>query len=255
MKKQIKLCLHTGGAEVPLADISKVKTPDATKSWTPVAHIDFIDKIKMGLGNANMEIVGESHALAKEGNRYFGLLQVAQKGMEDIKDYSLVVGLRNSHDKVFPCGIVAGAGVFVCDNLSFSGEVDQFRKHTVNVLRDLPHKIAAAIGELNGLWTSQATRFNAYKETPVKSSMAVHDLLVRAMLAGAMPVTYLPHVLNQWLNTEHEEFVNRNIWSLFNAFTEVMKETNLAELPNRTIKLHLLLDEYCGIAVQKKLAP
>jgi hypothetical protein len=33
-----------------------------------------------------------------------------------------VLGLRNSHDKRFPAGLVGGSAVFVCDNLAFSGE-------------------------------------------------------------------------------------------------------------------------------------
>jgi hypothetical protein len=47
------------------------------------------------------------------------------------EDYCWVLGLRNSHDKTFPAGIVAGASVFVCDNLSFLGEVNFSRQHTV----------------------------------------------------------------------------------------------------------------------------
>ncbi len=248
--KQIKLCLHTGGHEVPFSALAGVPMPLATATYMPIAHEDFVGQVKSGLANANLEIVGESHALAKEGKRYFGLMQVAKAG-EIAGDYSLVVGLRNTHDKVFPAGIVAGAGVFVCDNLSFSGEVDEFRKHTINIVRDLPKKITSAIASLNDLWVAQETRFNAYKETPLDSSVAVNDLLVRAWKAGAMPITYLPHVFNEWAIPSHEEFRNRNVWSLFNAFTEKLKDTNVAELPSRTLALHLLLDEVCGVAVAK----
>ena len=46
---------------------------------------------------------------------------------------AFVVGVRNSHDKSFPAGLVIGASIFVCDNLSFSGEVKLARKHTVHV--------------------------------------------------------------------------------------------------------------------------
>lgn len=252
-KKIVKLCLHTGGAEMTLAQVNGVSTPKPTKTWFPIPHSDFITRVKAGLENAHLEIVNETHALAKEGKRYFGLLQVAKRGMV-ANDYSLVVGLRNTHDKIFPAGIVAGAGVFVCDNLSFSGEVDEFRKHTLNIYRDLPGKITQAIASLNGLWTNQEKRFAAYKEMPLKHASDVHDILVRAWHAGAMPITYLPHVFNEWTTPTHEEFRNRNVWSLFNAFTEAAKGTNLAELPDRTQRLHLLLDEVCGIAVTEKLA-
>ena len=37
-------------------------------------------------------------------------------------DYSLVLGLRNSHDKTFPASLALGSQVLVCDNLSFFGE-------------------------------------------------------------------------------------------------------------------------------------
>jgi len=63
-------------------------------------------------------------------------------------DYTWVLGLRNSHDKTFPAGIVAGASVFVCDNLSFSGEVKFARKHTRFINRDLPQLVERSIGLL-----------------------------------------------------------------------------------------------------------
>jgi hypothetical protein len=44
-------------------------------------------------------------------------------------------------------------------------------------------------------------------------------------------------------------FEQRNVWSLFNAFTEALKEGNLAELPKRTEALHGLLDNQVGLAL------
>jgi hypothetical protein len=37
------------------------------------------------------------------------------------------------------------------------------------------------------------------------------------------------------------------VWSLFNAFTETLKQANLAELPKRTEALHGLLDVAVGL--------
>ncbi len=82
-------------------------------------------------------IVGtQAHSLSHNNNRYFGLMEV--KRQVNDPDYCWVVGVRNSHDKSFPAGITAGASVFVCDNLSFSGEVKLARKHTRFITRDLP---------------------------------------------------------------------------------------------------------------------
>ena len=59
-----------------------------------------------------------------------------------------MLGLRNSHDKTFPAGIVAGSAVFICDNLAFSGEVKLARKHTTHITRDLPRLVQSAVGQL-----------------------------------------------------------------------------------------------------------
>ena len=47
---------------------------------------------------------GDSHGLTHDGSRYFGLLRVANG--TNPEGFGLVVGVRNSHDKSFPCGVV-----------------------------------------------------------------------------------------------------------------------------------------------------
>lgn len=46
---------------------------------------------------------------------------------------------------------------------------------------------------------------------------------------------------------QHDAFEPRNIWSLFNAFTETLKQASLAELPKKTQALHGLLDVAVGL--------
>jgi len=58
------------------------------------------------------------------------------------------VGLRNSHDKTFPAGLVAGTRVFVCDILAFSGLIQIRRKHTRFAARDLRQLTARAVGQI-----------------------------------------------------------------------------------------------------------
>jgi hypothetical protein len=58
----------------------------------------------------------------------------------------------------------------------------------------------------------------------------------------------IPPVLSEWREPRHDVFEGRNVWSLFNAFTESLKEGNLAELPKRTEALHGLLDTHVGLS-------
>lgn len=101
-----------------------------------VPHHRLLTGVQESLARSGLYVVTEAHGLTKDGNRYFGLLQVANGTNPD--GFGLVVGVRNSHDKTFPAGLVMGASVFCCDNLSFSGEVRLARKHTAHIERDLP---------------------------------------------------------------------------------------------------------------------
>jgi hypothetical protein len=151
-----------------------------------------------------------------------------------------------TYDKSFPAGIVAGANVFVCDNLSFSGEIKIARKHTRFILRDLPFLTERAIGRLMERWHHQDQRIGAYKAKNLSNSSA-HDLIIRSTDVRACTPRQIPTILREWRNPRHEEFHVRTLWTLFNSFTEVLKG-NLNELPKRTEALHGLLDSYVGLS-------
>ena len=157
--RSLNLMLHSGGTAVDRETVNQVVTPRATKSWVPVAHGRLVDSLYDILPSYDLKIVEASHGLGHDGDRYFGLFQVASTVADS--DYAMVFGLRNSHDKSFPAGICLGSGVFVCDNLSFSGEVNLGRKHTRFIERDLPSLFATSVGRLMSLRTQQDTRFEA----------------------------------------------------------------------------------------------
>src|SRR5947209_6393416 len=215
------LMLHCGAKAASREQVAAVPTPARTPTWVPIAHGRLLAGVQECLARAGLSVVSEAHGLARDGSRYFGLMQVVN-GHPD-RNFGLVVGLRNSHDQSFPAGLAVGASVFVCDNLSFSGEVRLARKHTARIERDLPQLIERAVGRLGDLRRSQAERFAGYKAHELTDG-AAHDLVVRALDAGVVPVTRLPAVLKEWREPRHPEFrEGRTAWRLFNAFTETLK--------------------------------
>lgn len=239
------LVLHCGAAKVEREAVAQVATPSSTETWFPIPHMDFVGQVEKALAASNMRVVEEAHSLTKEGNRYFGLLQVAncQKTSDD---YSYVLGLRNSHDKSFPAGLVVGSQVFVCDNLAFSGEIRIARKHTRYIMDDLPQLTNNAVGLLAEKWTVMSDRIERYKTTEL-TDRDVHDFVVRSVDAGAAVLNQLPAILKEWRTPRHPEFAQaKNAWRLFNAYTEIGKASSLSLLPKRTITLHGLMDAQVG---------
>jgi hypothetical protein len=197
------LILHRGARPVSRDELLAVHTPARTRSWVPIAHSRLLEGVQAALERSALAVVNERHGLTKDGSRYFGLLEVRNGHNAD--DFGLLVGLRNSHDKSFPAGLVLGARIFVCDNLSFSGEVGIARKHTVFVERDLPQLVERAVGQLGCLRRAQEIRFTAYKHHELTDTQA-HDLLIQALDARVVPVTHVPTVLKEWREPRHAEF-------------------------------------------------
>jgi len=242
--RSLNLCLDTGRSRlIEASALVSVETPEPTASWCPIPHTKLLDLLLESLPAYGLRVVNETHAIYRDGLRYFGLFQV-ENGNAQHEDYSLVFGLRNSHDKSIPAGICLGSGVFVCDNLAFSSEVVVGRRHTRFINRDLPGLVQKAVGRLVDMRTAQDARINAYKETELLDAQA-HDIVCRALRGRAINATRVPKVLEQWHAPNHPEFKEKNGWRLFNAFTETLKGSSLAELPTRTQKLHGLFDAVC----------
>lgn len=246
MTKKLNLILHCGASAADRQQVENAPTPASTDTWHPIPHHSLINMLRVRLPTYGMKIVEEAHGLYKDALRYFGMFQVVSED-EDNSDFSMVFGLRNSHDKSFPAGLCLGSGVFVCDNLAFSAEVVLGRRHTKNIMRDLPLLVDSAVGKLVEARTTQANRLELYKNTELGDDQAA-KLLLDAMDAKAINTTRVPKVWDQWKTPSHPEFAkDKTAWRLFNAFTEVYKETSLTDLPTRSTRLHGLLDSTCGV--------
>lgn len=240
----LRVCGKENSA-VSFEELASVKTPEGTDSFHPIPHSHLVGIFREQLKEANLSVVSELHTLARYGQRYFGLFEIDMK--KEGATSGTVVGLRNSHDKCFVAGICAGNAPFVCDNLCFSNEVTLGRKHTVNILRDLPRLVSLGIGRLTDLWNKHEQRVDRYKVTSIDNRDA-HDIVIRSFRAGAISKTMIADVVDQWNEPAHADFKPRNLWSLHNAFTEVWKG-NISAMRDRSSCLHGVLDPYAGLSV------
>lgn len=240
------LCLHCGSVEVNEDAVRKVRTPEATATWTPVPHSMVLDRVKSEINSIGMRVVAQSFGLWNEGARFFGLLEVQNGHNHD--DYGLVVGVRNSHDQSFSLSLGMGSHVFVCDNLAFSGEVVIKTRHTQNIMDRIPTLITRATGKLIEQRHLQDERIERYKRWEMNDLYA-HDMMVRAVRDKVIAPSAISKVMHEWYQPRYADFQPRTVWSLFNAFTEVLKQVNPLDMPKRTMTLHGLCDGFTGLAV------
>lgn len=239
------LILHAGAAAATYADVAAVETPHAVAEWVPIPHATLLNTVVDELNANGLEVTESAYGLWQKGARFFATLALAQRGKEG--DYQTVVGIRNSHDKAFAATLGMGSRVFVCDNLAFSADIKIARKHTTNILRDLPALTNRAVAKLSEYRGFQDNRIDAYKSWAVTDEMA-HDFMARTVMLNLLPTTKFPAVLKEWHEPSHEEFAPRTAWSLFNAYTEALKGAFTA-LPRRTMGLHGMMDAMTGVVI------
>jgi hypothetical protein len=237
------LMLHAGASAATLEQVAEVTTPAAEKGWQPIAHVDVINLVQSTLAQRNLTVVSQGFALWQNGMRMFGVLEL--RNGQTPSDYALTIGVRNSHDKSFAAGAALGSKVFVCDNMAFSGEITFARKHTLNIARDLPQLVSAAIGRLVDLRGWQDKRIAAYKQYEMTDALA-HDIIVRSLDRKVIGPMKVLDVLKEYREPRHDDFKPRTAWSLFNAYTEISKGT-IRQLSRRTSALHGLMDDVCGV--------
>ena len=138
------MSLIYGNKTCSIEEVAAVVTPDSAGRHTPIPHTTLIDETKKALEAAGFEIVEEAHKLDRGGLRYFGGFALTREDLAGA-DRQIVCGIRNSHDKAFAAGICIGNRMMVCDNLCFSSAKVIGRRHTTQILRDLPTVITKVI--------------------------------------------------------------------------------------------------------------
>ena len=237
------LMLHASARSVDEIELANTVTPEGTETWQPVPHMALIDSLYTAVRASGFEVQQREYGLMRGGARMFGVWALTNH--QNAPDYQLAIGIRNSHDKSYPAGLAVGSRVFVCDNLAFSSEIVVARKHTSRIMEDLDRLVATAVGRFGELRGQQDTRIALYKEFQL-SETQTHDFLIRSADAKVIAFQTLPKVLDEYRKPRHEEFESRTAWSLFNAYTEILKGTQPYDLTGRTTRLHGLMDLLVG---------
>lgn len=221
-----------------------VETPVATESFQPIGHFELVQETQRAIEAAGLIIVDEEHSLARGGLRYFGGFALTGAGI-DGTDRQVVLGLRNAHDKSFAAAVCIGNRMMVCENLCFASDVKLARRHTVNILRDLPRVLSDAVGRVVSHWNDMGQRIVRYQETEI-SEKVVADLLVRLVDCKALPARDIYNTMMEFRAPRHEEFKGGTLWTLYNAITENLKGGDLSKLPFRTMTTQSILDPLAG---------
>jgi len=235
-----ELLMHTaGGKYATLEELREIAVPEETATYKPVSHYDLsknLAEVSRTLLR-DYELESSQYGLARDGAQLFGV-HTYRNGSDSM---GLSIGFRNSYDKSMSVGIAIGASVFVCDNLALTGEIAIARKHTTNVWQDLEELTITTI------YRSQHNFHRIVEDAQIMQTQHLSDddaYRLTGLLYGHGIITprQIPIVKKEWLNPSHNEFEERNVWSMYNAVTEALKSAPPNKIMEKHIALHALLN-------------
>ncbi len=236
------LNLHSGGHLVSCDELKVVPTPKAQGRWHPVGHATVLETVTTTLQGAGYMVKSQALALARDGKRFFGTLDLGTPLSDGV---ALAVGIRNSIDKSFPLGFVAGSRVFVCSNLAFNAELLVKRKHTHFAVTRWTKEIGCAVQNLSSFAAAEESRISRLKSHDLTDDQAL-AFIVRALERHVIAAPAIPKILAEWRMPTHDYGTGTRptAWKLLNCFTTVLggrAVTNPAEYAGQTIRLNAML--------------
>jgi hypothetical protein len=240
------LILHRGTEAIERAALAAIALPEHTDSYAPIGHDHFVNVVQDQLDAIGFRFSAEAYGVTRGGARFFGVAELAYAGSESNGRNSLTVGFRSSLDKSIAPMLAFGSRVLVCDNMAFSGEIVISRKQTTYIARDFPARVRDVVATLSNARRRQDARFDCYQSTKLSDGDAEHGM-IELLRRGAVNTSRMERLVSEWDNPSYDHG-DKSVWRLFNAATETLKESPIADITRRTIGVQSLCDEIAGFA-------
>jgi hypothetical protein len=225
---------------------SKLTTLDALRSMPdplalgpnhkPVPHAVLVDGLLDEVARRGYDVLNTQLALGHKGAALFGVINLRGNNTER----STAIGFRNSVDSTMGLQGVAGATVFVCDNMALSGSVFAFKRKNTTGL-DFGAMVANGFDKF--LQQSEAFDLQiARLQGTVVSPDAAKALIYDVFAARTFPVRLFDDVNRFYFDAPvdlaPEVVENRgNVWGVHNAFTRAAKDLSPVRQFSATVAL------------------
>jgi hypothetical protein len=224
---------HAANDRIAREALKDIPVPPATATWKPITHYDLVQALDRQLAVRDIRIVKEEFALAHEGLRLFGVLELEVPGTNDGSghEYNFAMGIRTANDRPFATQLAVGARVFVCSNLAFSGDlIAMNRKHTSKF--DLNADLSRAVDLYQIHLATFGGKFEGLRSRHLRMWEA-KEMIFDSIAEEVVPVRLIPTVMASYRIYEGD----LTAWHLLNIFTSAFKQLSPAAHFQATTRL------------------
>jgi hypothetical protein len=212
---------HANSQLVTREQLLTIASPPRTATWRPIAHADLITAIDRQLLVRGITIQSETFAIQRDGARLFAVLDLS---IEQSGQFCASMGIRTANDRSQALEIAVGVKVFVCDNLTFSGDLIALRrKHTAKF--DLNADISRAVDRYQAQLLALQQQITRVQDTAI-GELEAKALIVDAFRQEIVPIRFFKTVTETYYHPSADmtDVVPRTVWGLHNAFTRCVRE-------------------------------
>jgi hypothetical protein len=151
-----------------------------------------------------------------------------------MEEYGAAVGFRHATDKSLSIQIAVGARVFVCSNMSFSGDLIAIRKHTSKL--DLGEEMDRAMFKYMKGFAKLKEDIEHQKEAVLddrKAKTLIYDIFSQRIV----PLRKFPLITAHYATMRHENTEPITGWWLHNVMTANIKDLKPAPAFQCTARL------------------
>lgn len=241
------LCVHSkrfNAKHVSFEDLTRLPDPDVLGSHhKPIRHDVLIAGFRAEAERRNMVITREQFALGAKDAALFGVIDFAPAQTTALVpvesdrngESGLSLGFRSANDMSLAVKAVAGARVFVCDNLALSGDMFAIsRKHTHGL--DLADAIQAGFAKFAAQTVNLVNAIQSLHQrelTDDEAKVAIFELFEQ----GVLPVKLFADVSQFYFgqSDDRPDCLPRTAWGLHNAVTRAIKSLKPIPAFQRTV--------------------
>lgn len=203
------------------ADLAALPAPVSLGRWhAPVPHIEVVHQVVYEAERRGLEVIKSRFALGAKGHALFGVLDFRGAA----SDRAVSLGFRTSTDQSVAMQAVAGARVFVCDNLALSGEFKAWsRKSTTHM------DLCQLVRDGFALFAAQSDGFE--RSVRRLQGMTLEDYTAKSLLwdlftDGVMPIKCMAEAHTNYFAPKPDwtDCEPRTMWSLHNALTRTVRQ-------------------------------
>ena len=215
------LIAHCGAVKVDREFLRGCMTPAAEGIWKPIPHYDAASCVVEQAQKRGYVVTKEEYATSKDSMKLFGVVRFASQEDNLFQETTRMIGFRHSHDKSMAFSITVGKTVIVCDNMAFGGELVMKHKHTSGF--DFCGQVDIMFNGLDSKYQDLDAGIVRLKEEKI-SSLEARSLVIDTADQDIIAPKYIMDVVKEYEHPTYESFKPGDKWSLYNAFTFVMKQ-------------------------------